>query len=193
MKARLASLAVVAVLAAACETERPLPFVIPGPTGPSAVPTAAPYVWDTREELAVWVDNGVSKGAVTVEGAGADAFIRVEFSTADWVLRGPDLSPAPTDVRSATIRYRWRVDPSLPASASQSHRVSAHFESRSAVEPFHSGQITVSATLTSREALADATFNASQLGPPIDVQFFYLTGFAFSRGVLEIDRIALVR
>ena len=44
---------------AACETSPPAPSVIPGPFVPT-VTTAMPGVWDARDELGAWVDNGAT-------------------------------------------------------------------------------------------------------------------------------------
>jgi hypothetical protein len=111
---RLTLAFVLLLLGAGCgREESPRAFVIPGPTGPSPVPTAAPFVWDTRDELAVWAANNVTSGAIVIEGDGTDAFIRVERTDQDWVLRGPDFSPMATGVVGVRVRCRFMPDPSL--------------------------------------------------------------------------------
>ena len=82
-------IAMAALLSAGCQMgSTPDAFVIPGPTVPSTVPTTTPYVWDTHEELAVWVQNEVARGSLTLEGSGNGAFIRIDRADRPWVLRG---------------------------------------------------------------------------------------------------------
>jgi hypothetical protein len=79
------------------------------PTAPS-VPTAQPLVWDSREELSAWVNNTITKGTVSVEGAGNDAFIRAILGAQSLLLRGPDLEPPIAGIRAVSLRYRWTSD-----------------------------------------------------------------------------------
>ena len=51
--------------------------MIPGPPVPNPMPTASSYVWDTRDELVIWVENPVAVGSLALEGDGAGAFIRI--------------------------------------------------------------------------------------------------------------------
>jgi hypothetical protein len=194
MNARTWCLCGAAALALACDNPTlPTAFVIPGPPVPDTVPTATPYVWDTRDELSVWI-NAVTKGSFTLEGSGLDAVLRLQRADEAWVLRGPDLSPVPTDVRTALIRYRWVLDPTLSPTASRTMTVSANFETSSgSVEPYYHGQGSASATLEPADTPREITFRPSQYTPPIDVRYFYLHSLGGNRGVLEIDRIALVR
>jgi hypothetical protein len=79
------------------------------PTAPS-VPTAQPLVWDSREELSAWVNNTITKGTVSVEGEGSDAFIRVVLGPQGVLLRGPDLEPPIAGITAVRLRYRWACD-----------------------------------------------------------------------------------
>src|SRR5438128_2634650 len=89
------------LLMAACEAGGPgAPHVIPGPTVPSPIPTISPYRWDTRAELEIWTTNRVSRGPLAIDGVDADAFIRIDPASADWVLRGPDLDPPARAIRT---------------------------------------------------------------------------------------------
>jgi hypothetical protein len=191
--ARLALLVVLTTtLTASCESDgRPGAYVIPGPTVPSSLPTQTPYVWDSREELAVWVNNGVSNGSFTIDGSGNAAVIRVNEPNAQWTLRGPDLSPSPTDVRTVEIRYRWVPDASLSPSASRTLLVAAYFEPATRLPDFL--QPAAWATFEPREQLSEIAFKPGQFTPPIDVRYVYFNCFGGNRGVLDIDRISLIR
>ena len=183
-----------AALSAACESEdRPGAFVIPGPTVPSSLPTGTPYVWDSREELAIWVENSVSKGPLTIAGSGNAAVIRIDRTEMPWTLRGPDLSPAATDVRTVEIRYRWVPDASLPPSASRTIMVLAHFETTAKLAQHYYNQAAAWATFEPREELSEISFRPGYYTPPIDARYIYFNCFGANRGVLEIDRIAIVR
>jgi len=82
------------------------PSLIPPPSV-AAVPTLAPGVWDTRTELAAWVDNGATTGPVSLIGDGADAVIRIDFSAGEALLHGPTLASPTRRVVSARLRCRW--------------------------------------------------------------------------------------
>ena len=71
----------------------------PGPGRAESFPTAPPYVWDTADELLIWMNNPVARGSLALEGSGTDAFIRIDRATANWLLRGPDLEPAAEGVQ----------------------------------------------------------------------------------------------
>jgi hypothetical protein len=189
-------LVVLATLTAGCDNAgRPPAFVIPGPTVPSPVPTAAPYVWDTRDELAIWIDNAVSRGSLALEGTGAGAFVRIDQLEREWVMRGPDLVPSATGVRTVRVRYRWRPDASLPPSAARTVHVGASFQTTAPLQPFYYGQGWAGATLEELPDWTDILFAPSQYTPPIDVSYCYLTSTVIgaNRGVIEIDRIELVQ
>ena len=181
------------LIGAGCgQDESPQAFVIPGPTGPSPVPTAAPFVWDTRDELAVWANNNVTSGAIVLEGDGADAFIRVERTDQNWVLRGPDLSPMPTGVRGVRIRCRFMSDPSLPATAARSIFSRSPSTPRRRWRVYSNGQTSVWVNLQPATDFSDDPFASRQFVPPIDVRYAYLHGTSSNRGMLDIDRIELI-
>jgi hypothetical protein len=103
---RSAVLVIALALAAACETGEATQFR--WIAGPSVLPVATerPYTWDSREELEAWVNNPVTRGLVTLEEEGTDAFIRLRLVEGrDTVLRGPDLHP-PALVRGVRMRVR---------------------------------------------------------------------------------------
>src|SRR4029453_11994748 len=109
-----------AALTTACDIgEQPHSYMIAGPSVLSTGPTLTPYVWDTREELANRIENPVARGPLLLDGTGLDAVIKINRADQAWVARGPDLSPAVTGVRTLGLRYRWRPDSSLPATATQ--------------------------------------------------------------------------
>ena len=119
MTTTLRRVILLAVLTAGCDTGgRPPAFVIPGPTVPSPLPTAPPYVWDTRDELAIWMNNAVARGSLALEGSGVDAFIRIDRADREWLLRGPDLTHTrgrrphaehPVSVAPGSRFATWRV------------------------------------------------------------------------------------
>ncbi len=195
MTARLRSLLAVAVLTTACEAGgRPPAFVIPGPSVPSPLPPATRYVWDTRAELETWVVNAVSRGSLAVEGSGADAFVRIDRADREWVLRGPDLDPPATGVQTLSVRYRWRPDPDLPSTAARTARTTAQFQTTTPVVAYdRTAQATASATLEPRDEWTDHRFLPGNFAPPIDISYCYLHSYGANRGVIEIDRIELIR
>jgi hypothetical protein len=93
----------------ACETKQPLQWI----AGPSVlpVPTTRLYNWDSRDELAIWINNPVSQGSFSLQGEGPGEFIRVRMSADEQVvLRGPDLIPPVAALRGVRLRYRWIAD-----------------------------------------------------------------------------------
>ncbi len=195
MTAALARVLVLATWTIACNVgERPARYIIPGPAVPSPWPTPPPYVWDTREELAIWVDNQVARGSLALEGSGAAAFIRIDRPEREWLLRGPDLAPPARNVMTVRIRYRWMPDPTLAPGASLSIRAAAHFQSTTPVvgyDPLAQGAALVE--LQPQNGWTDATFRPESFKPPIEITHCYLHSFGANRGVLEIDRIELVQ
>jgi len=193
--------AVPALLAAAmlgvlgCEgPTRPEPIVIPGPSVPSPLPTAAPYVWDTRVELAIWVNNVVARGEASIEGGdGADAYIRLPRVDQEWQLRGPDLSPIATGVRTLRIRYRLFPEPALSPTAVRKVAATALFESPGTLRPWYTGQPAAHADLEPSAEWVERSFTPGQYAPPIDVSYCYLRSNGGNRGVLEIDWLELVQ
>ena len=188
-------LLLLAAVMAGCETGgRPPAFVIPGPTVPSSLPTVSPYTWDTQEELSVWTTNAVSRGSLAVEGSGSEAFIRIDRADREWLLRGPDFVPAVPGVRTLSVRYRWRPDPALSPSASRTAVVTAHFQTTTPVVGYDpTAQGAATGTLQPRDEWTDFPLVPGQFRPPIEVAYCYLHSFGANRGVLEIDRIELVR
>jgi hypothetical protein len=184
-----------AILAAGCELgDRPSSYVLAGPSVPTAVPTLSPYVWDTREELANWVENQAARGPLVVEGSGPEALIKIVRADQAWVARGPDLSPTATGIRTLRLRYRWKPDNSLPATATQTAYLNATFQTATPVHSFDpTAQANASATLRAADDWTEITFNPAQYTPPIDVQYCYVHSLGANRGVLEIDRIEFVR
>jgi hypothetical protein len=195
MTARLARFVVVALLTTGCEVgERPSSYVIPGPTVPSPLPTLAPCVWDTREELAIWVNNPVARGSLALEESGPEAFIRIDRADREWVIRGPDLTPPAVGVRTLLIRYRWQPDAGLPATAARTAYTTAYFQTTTSIHWFDpSAQAAANVDLQPRDDWTDIAFVPGQFTPPIDVQYCYLRSGGANRGVIEIDRIELVR
>ncbi len=191
---------VCAITVAGCESGRPgQSYVIPGPTGPTPVSTVTPYVWDTREELAVWADNRVSRGPISMSGDGPAAVIRIESgaptfslengSRVQWVLRGPDFETPVTGIRSVKIRYTW-----LPAIRNSTVPVAIPDINAAFEGPEHrlsSDQLTLRSDIArepSGEMLLDDEYTV-----PFEARYFYLYSDGGNRGVLEIDSISLVR
>lgn len=93
-------------LAGACRLGAIQPTIVAAPAV-TAVPTAAPNRWQSREELAAWMSPGISTGRMSVVGEGDDALLRIELSNRDARLHGPDLEPAFREISSARLRFRW--------------------------------------------------------------------------------------
>lgn len=105
---RIALLMMSALGLAACDSDQPSPYVIPGPTVPSPIMMTRSYVWDSADELRVWINNSVSRGDFSIRTEGDAVFIRVQLpATGDNRLRGPDLTPPFTGLRAVRVRYRW--------------------------------------------------------------------------------------
>ena len=163
MTVTLRHLIALAVLTTGCEgATRPSAIVIPGPTVPNPVPSEAPYIWDTRDELAIWVENPVTRGSLALEGSGVDALIRIDRAENEWVLRGPDLTPSATGVRTLLLRYRWRPDASLSPAAARNICAAAHFQTTAPLQPFYFGQATAGADIQPATEWTDITFAPSQ-------------------------------
>ena len=93
---------------AACDSDQPSPYIIPGPTVPSPVMTTREYFWDSADELRVWINNPVSRGDFSIRTEGGAVFIRIQLpATGDHRLRGPDLTPPFIGLRAVRVRYRW--------------------------------------------------------------------------------------
>jgi hypothetical protein len=198
----VAALAVTAIALAtiACSTGEPGdPYVIPGPTGPTPVSTQVPYVWDSRDELSIWVDNKVSRGPISMSGDGRDAAIRIEsgpptFSlentnSVQWVLRGPDFDAPVMGIRAVSIRYTW-----TPAIRNSTVPVAIP-DMTAAFELPHGrpgGLQTTLSSATVREQSGEMVLE-DRYTQPFDARYVYLYSTGGNRGVLEIDSIALVR
>lgn len=178
----------------ACETSPPAPSVIPGPFVP-AVATAVPGVWDSRDELAPWVDNGATTGPATVAGDGTAAVIQVRVGEGGAALHGPDLDPSLATVVSGRIRYRWLDAGSIGQLQLLLYFRPHEFEGRellttlSRVGPFNFVEERSGAWLERR-------FTTLREGP-FNVRYALLTigqsGSSPLQGVFEIDWIALDR
>jgi hypothetical protein len=163
-------------------------YRIPGPTVPSPLPTLAPYLWDTREELDIWTNNAVSHGPISVEGTGREAVIRVETGSAEWVLRGPDLDPPASAVQTVRLRARWTR--ARPMNQPSSAGVNAHvWQPGSPVWPSW-----WSMSVPSSPDWVDIQFGGRNVTPQSAVGFVNLYHSADdNKGILEIDRIELVQ
>ena len=185
------------LLTGGCEVGRgSQPFlVITGPTVPSPVPTNAPYVWDTREELDIWVNNPVTRGPVPISlvGEGQDAFIRIEPKRGvdGWVLRGPDFTTLARSVRGLRLWYRWRLDPNLSPGASRTFSLSVLFEA--ANPPYPPQQPAAYAQLQPASERTEANVQPGSFRDPLDVKYVYLNQSSSNAGIFEIDRIELVQ
>jgi hypothetical protein len=197
LHARLVGCAVVLLLTGGCEAGGGAqPFVVvPGPTVPSPVPTAAPYVWDTRDELDIWVNNPVSGGRVPVSlvGDGRDAVIRIvpKLGLDGWTLRGPDFSLPARGIRGVRIWYRWQPDPTLPKGAVQTFSMSVSFEATNPPHPPEQPQ--AFAQLQPASEPTEANIQPGSFRDSLDVKYVYFHQSSSNPGVFEIDRIELVQ
>ena len=179
---------------AACETSPPAPSVIPGPFVPT-VATAVPGVWDARDELTAWVDNGATTGPATVAGDGTSAVIQIRLGEGAAALHGPDLDPSLASVMSGRIRYRWLDAGSAGQVLLLLYFRPHQFEGRdllttlARVGPFNFAEERSGAWLERR-------LTTSREGP-FNVRYALLTigrsGSSPLQGVFEIDWIALDR
>jgi hypothetical protein len=176
-------------ISSGCRFERGRPaFVLPGPTVPSTISTQVPYVWDAREELETWTSNVVSHGPISLEGTGRAAVIRIATGAGEWVLRGPDLDPPARLVQTIRIRLRWTQG--RVTSQPQSMSMSAFLQQLD-----HSIYQTGGSSLSipSLTEWTDVQLERYGARTPVDVGYAYLYDQSDSAGVLEIDRIELVR
>ena len=176
-----------AVAGCRIESGRPV-YAIPGPTVPSDVPTQAPYVWDSREELEVWTSNNVSHGPVSLEGAGREAVIRIATGVSEWVLRGPDLDPPAPSVQTVRVRLRWTQG--RETKQPQSMTMSAFLQLTGSSIYQTGGMIP---GIRSSIDWTDVQLERRGMAAPLDVRYAYLYHQADNVGVLEIDRIELIR
>ncbi len=173
-----------------CRMENGRPaYAIPGPTVPSEVPTQAPYVWDSREELEVWTNNDVSHGPVSLEGNGREAVVRIATGSGEWVLRGPDLDPPARSVRTVRVRVRWTQgrETKQPSSVS----IGTGFQPPGNSAGQYGGDIS---NIRASTEWAEVQLERRASQAPFDVRYAYLyDSRSEDTGVLEIDRIELVR
>jgi hypothetical protein len=179
------------MMVAGCELDNTgTPQIIPGPFVPSPVPLHAPYIWDTREELAIWIENAVSRGSFSIDDADSNGAIAMQFTGASGqsggslVLRGPDLVPPAPSIRAVRIRYQWLQDsPSnfdLPLSVA--------IDATNA--PSADGQSRLFQRLKAGPGWKEIEFRDSGPGP-LDVRYVYFSAYS-NAGVLKIDAITLV-
>jgi hypothetical protein len=179
--------------AIACDDIRRPSSIIAGPAVPSPIPLTTPYVWDTREQLAVWIDNDVSRGHLELVGDGEGAFIRIAHDDLSWVLRGPDITPAAANARGLTIRYRWQQDSDVAARYASTITLTVYFET-TVPDPPPDSQPAAYRSLTPKSDWSILSFSPP---PPMaltsGVRYVYLHSYSVNRGVLDIDRIELVQ
>jgi len=202
MRRQLLPLLVVTALGAACESSPVTPTITPARTT-AAVSTAQVNVWDSRDELQPWIAPGLSTGALSLAGEGADAVIRVDVSQGGARLRGPELDGAASQVGSARLRFRW-----LDAGQSESIFMSVY------LRPIELGESLVVPRLTVPVNGASSTeqrsgnwlernftvTSGSSQTPPFLVKYGVLDFLTLGNppngalhGVVEIDWIALLR
>ena len=183
------------MLTAACDLRGAPEFtIVPGPAGPSPVETRTPFVWETRSELNVWVNNNVTKGPASIELIGDDeaALIRITRRqlSESWVLRGPDFDPPINNVRGLRIRYRWRADLSFSSNYARAINVVGVFEALD--PPYPPSQPSSVKTISSAD-WSVATLEPWSSGPLLTVRYTYFHSTSGHPGELEIDWIELVR
>jgi len=182
---RIGFLAACAGMMAGCELENAgVPRVIPGPSVPSPVPLHAPYVWDTREELAVWTENAVSRGSFTIDSDDSNGAIAIRLAGASGtlLLRGPDVDPPAQAIRAVRIRYQW-----LPDSPTVPFTLWASFDVTNSPNPEF--QPRASATLKTGPGWQEIELRNSS---PLDLRYVYFGTYSTGMGLLKIDAITLV-
>jgi len=180
-----------------CESSPVAPTVIPAPSVPS-VPTAIPNVWESRTELAAWVDN--TQPGVTVVGADASAAIHVDVAAGAAVLRGPDFDP-PLTMTAARVRYRWLdKGPHEVLLVTMYLRPSAFDFYTNPPKLFYVQGDLSQAPGNASGDWVDELFTAHGLSKPpysvrfatLDVRVVQTYGGIGGHGVVEIDRISLI-
>jgi hypothetical protein len=171
---------------AGCELDNAaVPRVIPGPSVPSPVALRTPYAWDAGEELAVWIENSVSRGSFSIDRDDSNGAIAIHLAGTPgglMILRGPNVDPPADAVRAVRIRYQW-----FPATPSHSFSLSVAFEAINAPNP---DQPRASATLRAGPGWQEIELAASML---LDVRYVYFWSYTQVAGLLKIDAITLVR
>jgi hypothetical protein len=180
-----------AVLLAGCELDNAAtPHVIAGPTVASPTPLHAPYVWDTPEDLRVWTENTVSRGAFVIDDADSNGAIASQFTgriSERLILRSPDIDPPAQSIRAVRVRYQW-----VPSGISNPELwLIVAFEAANAprrdVQP--SARITLKTGPGWKEA-ESVRMDYPEL-TSLDVRYVYFSATP-NRGLLKIDSIALV-
>lgn len=174
------------VLGAGCDGEPSVPRMLAGPAVPSPIPLQAPYLWQ-GDGLDIWSRNAVSRGPLTMVGAGDSAFLRLDPTTSEWVARGPDLEPPAVGLGTMRIRYRWLPDPQLQPGASRTFSVRVIFET----EPPLPNQPFTFAALAPATDWTDFSFPPPYLLTSSRVRYAYLHAHTNNRGVFDIARIEL--
>lgn len=78
--------------------------------------------------------------------------------------------------------------------ATQTAYLTAAFQTTRPIHWFDpTAKATAQATLTATEDWKDIEFRPNQYTPPIEVEYCYVHSLGANRGVLEIDRLELVR
>ena len=108
--------------------------------------------------------------------------------------------PGPTNVPDRVLRAMAQpvIDHRGPEFAALSkdvlHRVRGVFQTTGPVVGYDpNAQGAASSNLEPRSDWTDVALVPGQFKPPIEVEFCYLHSFGANRGVLEVDRIELVR
>src|SRR5207247_1721430 len=156
-----------------------------------------PYVWDTREELDIWVNNPVTRmpNPPTIVGEGRDAFIRMELKAGprSGILRGPDLTAPARGVQGLRIWYRWRPDPKLPVDL-KDLQLRVSFDAINSPVPLVQPAADAKLPPASERTLADFRprfFPGDPRDVNLDVNYVYFDDFSPVIGVLELDRLEL--
>jgi len=193
---RLAGFGLALLLTTGCELGGRGGFaVMPGPSVPSPLPANAPYVWDTREELDIWVHNPVTRGPVPISlvGDGREAVIRIEPKRGldGWVLRGPDFATPARSVSGLRLWYRWRPDPTLGPGVVLTFRINVSFQAFNPPRPPE--QPAADALLQPAAEWTEASAWPGSFGNGLDIEYLYFHQSISSAGIFEIDRIELVQ
>jgi hypothetical protein len=149
-------------------------------------------MWDSRTELADWVDNSITRGPVTLEGDGTAAFLRVRRGATTALLRGPDLPTPAAGVQSARIRVRLRYD-FPPTGFPRTDRFGLTFDVTNPPTP--GVQPHLFATVPPGDDWQELTLlsDAYCCTPPFTVRYGYVELFHNQPATLDIDWIAFVQ
>jgi hypothetical protein len=112
----LAAIALASITLAGCETERPAPYRIAGPTPPvaSTSPTSSSTSsrWDSAAELREWAENPLTEGPYSLRSEGGVDFVHADLrSGVSSRLHGPTLDPIFAGLRLVRVRVRYAVAP----------------------------------------------------------------------------------